>query len=150
MNPGTGETFEALTFGLQGELFAIDAGLVREILDVIPITEVPGARRFVGGLINVRGKVVPLADLRVKFGMPQADDSIDTRIIVVEIDLAGEAVTVGIIAEKVHEVAEIGGGSIEKAPDLGMRWRPEFVKAIGKNNGQFIIIPDLDRIFSSQ
>lgn len=144
------QSFEALTFGLQGELFAIDAGLVREILDVIPITEVPGATRFVHGLVNVRGKVVPLADLRVKFGMQQAADSIDTRFIVVEIELGGEAVTVGLIADKVHEVAEIEGDSIEKTPDLGMRLRPEFVKGIGKRNGQFIIIPDLDRIFSSQ
>ena len=150
MNHGTAEqSFEALTFGLQDELFAIDAGLVREILDVIPITGVPGARPFVNGLINVRGKVVPLADLRVKFGMRQPADTIDTRIVVVEIDLRGEAAAVGIVADKVHEVAEIDGRSIEKTPDLGMRWRPEFVKGIGKSNGRFIIIPDLNRIFSS-
>jgi purine-binding chemotaxis protein CheW len=144
------QSFEALTFGLQGELFAIDAGLVREILDVIPVTGVPGARSFVNGLINVRGKVIPLADLRVKFDMEQPENSIDTRFVVVEIDSGGEAVTVGLVAEKVHEVVEIDGRSIEKTPDLGMRWRPEFVKGIGKNNGRFIIIPDLDRIFSTQ
>lgn len=143
------QSFEALTFGLQDEVFAIDAGLVREIMDVIPITGVPGARPFVNGLINVRGKVVPLADLRVKFGMRQPADTIDTRIIVVEIDLGGEAVTVGIVADKVHEVTEIDGRSIEKTPDLGMRWRPEFVKGIGKKDGTFVIIPDLNRIFSS-
>lgn len=146
----TGDSFEALTFGLDRELFAIDAGVVREILDLIPITEVPGARSFVNGLINVRGKVVPLADLRVKFGMERGEPTIDTRIIVVEIDLGGEAASVGIVADKVHEVAEIEGKAIEKTPDLGMRWRPEFVRGIGKNNGQFIIIPDLDRIFSSR
>jgi len=143
-------SFEALTFGLAGEVFAIDAQAVREILDVIPVTEVPGARSFVGGLINVRGKVVPLADFKVKFGMEACEATIDTRIIVVEIDLAGEPTTVGLLADKVYEETEIGGASIEETPEIGMRWRADFVKGIGKRGTDFIIIPDIDRIFAAE
>jgi purine-binding chemotaxis protein CheW len=143
-------SFEALTFGLQGEIFAIEAGIVREILDVIPVTEVPGSQSFARHLINVRGKVVPLADLRVKFGMEAPENSVDTRIIVVEISLEGEPSIIGLWADKVYEVTEIEGVSIEDTPSIGMKWRAEFVKGIGKRDGQFIVIPDIDRIFASE
>jgi purine-binding chemotaxis protein CheW len=148
MSETTHQTFEALTFGLQGEVFALDANCVREILDVIPVTEVPGARDFVPGLINVRGRVVPLADLRVKFGMECTDHTVDTRIVVVEIDLAGEPTIVGLLADKVYEVSEISGASIEETPEIGMKWRPDYVRGIGKRADEFIIIPDINRIFS--
>jgi purine-binding chemotaxis protein CheW len=141
--------FEALTLGLGGEVFAIDANSVHEILDLIPQTEVPGAQPFVGSLINVRGKVVPLADLRLKFGMEQTPPSIDSRIVVVEVELADEPTVVGLLADKVYEVTAIAGATIEETPDIGMRWRPEFVKGIGKRGGEFIVIPDLVRIFSA-
>lgn len=141
---------KALTLRLDDEVFAIEAESVREILDLVPVTEVPNAPAFVGGLINVRGRVVPLADLRVVFGMrrPPADE--DTRIVVLETVIEGEATVVGIIADKVHEVADIEASAVESAPRVGMRWRPEFVAGIGKRNGDFIIIPDLGRIFDQQ
>jgi Chemotaxis signal transduction protein len=141
--------FEALTLGLGGEVFAIDANSVREILDLIPVTEVPGARPFVGGLVNVRGKVVPLADLRLKFGMVQAPPTVDTRVVVVEIDLGGEATVVGLLADKVYEVTGIGRASVEHTPDIGMKWRSDFIKGIGKRGSEFIVIPDIVRIFSA-
>ena len=143
------ESFAALTFGLGGERFAIDANIVRELLELIPVTDVPGSRPFVGGLVNVRGRVVPLADLRLKFDMPQTAETVDTRIIVVELDLDGELTVVGLLADKVYEVTEIAGSSIERTPDIGMKWRPDFVKGIGKRDNDFIVIPDLVRIFTS-
>jgi purine-binding chemotaxis protein CheW len=142
-------SLEILTMGLQGETFAVPAGIVREILDLIPVTEVPNASSFVAGLINVRGKVVPLADLRVRFGMEVKASTIDSRIVVVEIDLEGEATTVGILADKVHEVTEVTAAAIEATPRIGMRWRPEFIKGIGKRDDEFIIILDIDRIFNT-
>lgn len=142
------QAFEALTFELQGEVFALDANNVREILDIIPITQVPGARPFVPGLINVRGRVVPLADWRVKFGMERPDHSIDSRIIVVEIPLAGEDTIIGLLADKVHEVTEITAASIEETPSIGMEWRPDYIRGIGKRGNDFIIIPNVERIFS--
>ena len=141
---------KALTLRLQDELFAVEAGSVREILDLVPITEVPNAPEFVAGLINVRGRVVPLADLRVMFGMDRPEPDKDTRIVVMEIDIDGEPTIAGILADKVHDVTDIEAASIEEAPKVGMRWRPEFIQGIGKRNGGFIIIPDLGRIFETQ
>ncbi|KKB84168.1 chemotaxis protein CheW [Devosia limi DSM 17137] len=141
---------KALTIRLQDELFAVEAGSVREILDLVPITEVPNASPFVSGLINVRGRVVPLADLRVMFGMDRPEPDQDTRIVVMEIDIDGEPTVAGILADKVHDVTDIEAASIEEVPKVGMRWRPEFIRGIGKRNGGFIIIPDLGRIFETQ
>jgi purine-binding chemotaxis protein CheW len=141
---------KALTLRLEDELFAIEAGSVREILDLVPITEVPNASPFVSGLINVRGRVVPLADLRVTFGMARPEPDQDTRIVVMEIDIDGEPTVAGILADKVHYVTDIEAAAIEEAPKVGMRWPPEFIRGIGKRNGGFIIIPDLGRIFETQ
>jgi purine-binding chemotaxis protein CheW len=140
----------ALTLRLQDEIFAIEAGSVREILDLVPITEVPNAPAFVGGLINVRGRVVPLADLRVMFDMDRPPPDEDTRIVVVEIDIDGEPTVAGILADKVHDVTDIDAAVIQDAPRVGMRWRPEFVRAIGRRNGDFVVIPNLERIFETQ
>ncbi|MFT4080718.1 chemotaxis protein CheW [Rhodomicrobium sp.] len=144
---GVPASMKALTIGLQSEVFALPAESVREILDMVPITEVPNARAFVGGVLNVRGKVVPLADLRVMFGMERTPPDTNTRIVVIEVDLEGEPTLVGILADKVHDVTEIAGASVEEAPTVGMRWRAEFIRGIGKRGADFIIIPDMARIF---
>lgn len=141
---------KALTLRLQDEIFAIEAESVREILDLVPVTEVPNASSFAFGLINVRGRVVPLADLRVMFGMKQPEANADTRIVVIEIDLEGEPTIVGVLADKVHDVTEIETATIEEAPKVGLRWPTEFVRGIGKRGDQFIVVPDLGRIFGTE
>jgi purine-binding chemotaxis protein CheW len=146
---GDGAPLQVLTLGLQDEIFAIEARHVREILDVVPVTEVPGAHPFVAGLINVRGKVVPLADLRLKLGMELRPPTIDTRIIVVEIEIGGEPVSVGLRADRVYEIAEMTAGSLEDTPRIGMRWRSEYVRCIGKRGGEFLIVLDLEGIFAA-
>ena len=140
----------ALTIRLQDEIFALEATSVREILDPVPITRVPNAPEFVGGLINVRGTVVPLADLRVIFGMQRPPTDQDTRIVVVEFDLDGDLMVAGILADKVHEVTEIEAGSMEAVPAVGMRWPPAFIRSIGKRDDGFVIIPDMQRIFRNE
>ena len=137
----------ALTIRLQDEMFALEATHVREILDPVPITRVPNAGDFVGGLINVRGSVVPLADLRVSFGMECPPADADTRIVVMEIDLDGEPLVTGILADKVYDVTDITAASIEDAPKVGMRWPAEFVRGIGED---FVIIPDMNRIIRAE
>lgn len=139
----------ALTLRLQDEVFAIDAESVREILDVVPITEVPNAKAFVGGLINVRGRIVPLADLRLLFGMDRPPPDVNTRIVVIEVDLDGEPTIVAILADRVHDVSDIEAAAIENAPKIGMRWRPEYVRGIGKRGDEFIIIPEMGEIFAT-
>lgn len=150
MTEVAGIAMKALTLRLQDEIFAIEAERVREILDLGAMTYVPNAPAFVSRLINVRGRIVPLADLRVMFGMVRPPADADTRIVVMEVEINGEPTIIGILADKVHEVTDIDAASIEEAPRVGMRWRPEFIRGIGKRNGTFIIIPDLGRIFESQ
>ena len=141
---------QALMLGLAGEVFAIDARQVREILDPIPVTRVPGAKPYVSNLINVRGKVIPLADLRLRFGMPPAAVTSDSRFIVLEIDLGGDATTIGIIADKVYEVTELDASTLQQTPPVGMRWRPEFVAGIAKWKDEFIVLPDMARILNAE
>ena len=141
---------QALMLGLAGEVFAIDAKQVREILDPIPVTRVPGAKPYVANLINVRGKVIPLADLRLRFGMPPAAITSDSRFIVLEIDLGGDATTIGIVADKVYEVTELDASTLQKTPPVGMHWQPEFVAGIAKWKDEFIVLPDMAKILNGQ
>ena len=140
---------EVLMLDLEGETFAIEACHVREILDLVPITELPQSDPFVNGLINVRGKVVPLADLRIKFGMERKPPTIDTRIVVLEIEFYSEPITVGIRADKVHEVTEVAAAALQETPKIGLRWRPEFIRCIGKRGDNFMVVLDIARVFSA-
>jgi purine-binding chemotaxis protein CheW len=139
---------QVLMLGLAGEMFALDATQVREILDPIPVTRVPGAQSYVSSVLNVRGKVIPLADLRVRFGMPPATITPDTRFIVLEIELADEPTTIGIVADKVYEVTDLDTSTLQKAPPIGMRWQPEFIAAIAKWKDEFIIVPNMKQILN--
>jgi purine-binding chemotaxis protein CheW len=141
---------QALMLGLAGEVFAIDARQVREILDPIPVTRVPGAKPYVASVLNVRGKVIPLADLRLRFGMPPTPITSDSRFIVLEIDLDGDPTTIGIVADRVYEVTEIDASTLQKTPPVGMHWRPEFVAGIAKWKDEFIVLPDLERILNAE
>ncbi|MDD1532442.1 chemotaxis protein CheW [Bradyrhizobium sp. WBOS4] len=153
MNDGlTGErqtgAMQVVMIGLGEEKFALDAGLVREIIDPVPVTRVAGARAFVPSVINVRGNVIPLADLRIRFGMPQLDDTADTRIVVIELELDGEPVLVGVTADKVYEVTEISQTDVQQTPRVGMHWKPEFIRFIAKWREEFVIVPNMERILN--
>ncbi|MHB8887162.1 MAG: chemotaxis protein CheW [Methylovirgula sp.] len=137
-----------LMLGLADEVFALDATTIREILDPVPVAEVPGAAGFLRGVINVRGKIVPMADLRVRFGMQPTPITPDTRFVVLEITLQGDPTIVAIVADRVHEVTELPLSTLEKAPSVGMQWQPEFVNGIGKWKDDFIIVPNIERIFN--
>jgi purine-binding chemotaxis protein CheW len=142
-------TARILTVRLGGEVFAIPASIVREILDVGRVTPVPTAPTSVCNLINVRGRVVPLADLRLRFGMPAAEPTMDTRIVVLEVGLEGEPTTVAVLADKVYEVTQLDEVVSTDVPRIGSRWRPEFVAAIGRRNGQFVMVLDVDKVFAA-
>lgn len=145
-----GAPLQVLTLGLERETFAIATESVHEVLDQIPITEVPNSRSFVRGLINVRGRVVPVVDLKSKFGMGDTAQTSESRVVVLEVGLKGERSTVGLLADRVYEVMELPAGSLEDAPAIGMRWRSEFIRAIGKRGDGFIIVMDIDRVFASE
>jgi purine-binding chemotaxis protein CheW len=137
-----------LTFDLQGEIFAIEATRVREILDPGPVTEVPGASAHLDGLINVRGRVVPLADLRPQFGMEPRAATADSRFIVIEAGHGAQAVAVGLRADKVFEVTDLAAGDLEEAPRIGMHWPPELIRWIGRRGADFVVVLDIDRVFA--
>ncbi len=138
-----------LTFKLEDEVFALDVSQVREVLDLTNITKVPRAPESMRGVINVRGSVVPVVDMRIKFGMSATETTVDTRTIVMELWLDGETAILGTLADSVHEVIELEPGQIEPPPRIGMRWRADFIKGVGKRNDEFIVILDIDRIFSA-
>lgn len=142
------DAMQVVMIGLGEEKFALDAGLVREIIDPVPVTRVAGARAFVPSVINVRGNVIPLTDLRIRFGMPQLDNSADTRIVVIEIELDNEPVLVGVTADKVYEVTEISQTDVQQTPRVGMHWKPEFIRFIAKWREEFVIVPNMERILN--
>jgi purine-binding chemotaxis protein CheW len=139
---------QVVMVGLGEEKFALEAELVREIIDPVPVTPVAGARAFVPSVINVRGNVIPLADLRIRFGMPAAEASVDTRIVVVELKIDNEPVLVGLTADKVYEVTEIIRTDVQQTPRVGMHWRPEFIRFITKWREEFVIVPNMERILN--
>lgn len=123
------ETSCYLTFRLGDELFAINVFKAREVLDVSRITRVPTAPGFMRGVVNVRGNAIPVVDLRKKFGLPLAEDTKNTRIIVMEITMDEETTVIGGLADSVHEVLELEPQDIEMPPTLGMRWRTDLILA---------------------
>ncbi len=143
------DQIEVLTFSLQEETFALAAILVREILDLLPETPVPGAAPLVGSVVNFRGKIIPIADLRLAFGMPQAAPTVDSRIVVIETDLGGETLHIGIRTDKVHEVATLHREASEEPPAVGMRWRRDYVRELVRKPDGVIVLPDLPSIFDS-
>ncbi|PZN95889.1 MAG: chemotaxis protein CheW [Hyphomicrobiales bacterium] len=144
--PGTETRLQVLMVGLGNEIFAVETDMVREIIDPVPVTRVAGARSFLPALINVRGNVIPLADLRIRFGMPKTQATADTRIVVVEVEIDGDPVTLGLLADKVYEVTEVSTRHTQQTPRLGSHWRPEFIRFITKWNDEFVIVPEMSRI----
>jgi purine-binding chemotaxis protein CheW len=140
---------EALTFDIGGETFALEAAIVREILDLLPETAVPGARPSVGAVINFRGKVIPLADIRLAFGMPPTPPTIDSRIVVIEIDIDGVPTLVGLRTDRVNEVLTLRREDSEVAPRVGMRWPEELIHCLIKHGDTVVILPDLDATFGA-
>lgn len=147
---GITEPTQYLTFKLGEEIFALEVGKVREILDFTTVTKVPQTPDFMRGVINLRGGVVPVIDLRLKFGMPQTEKTVNTCIIVVEVKLEGETVILGALSDSVQEVVDLDPDQIEPAPRIGTRLNTEYLKGMGKRDGKFIIILDIDRVFTGE
>jgi len=146
---GITETTQYLTFELDKETFALDVAKVREILDSPTVTKVPQTPEYMRGVINLRGSVVPVIDLRLKFNMAETEQTVNTCIIVVEIELEGELIILGALADSVQEVIDLEPDQIEPAPRIGTKLNTDFIKGMGKHNEQFIMILDIDKVFSS-
>ena len=137
-----------LTYRLGEETFALDIAKVREVLDFTSITKVPRTPAFMRGVINLRGSVVPVVDLKVKFGMPMTEKSVNTCIIISEVNADGETAVIGALADSVQEVMDLDAMNISAPPRIGTRLNTDFIKGMGRCNDRFIIILDIDKVFS--
>ena len=143
------DTTQYLTFKLDNEVFALDISKIREVLDFTSITRVPRTPEFMRGVINLRGSVVPVVDLRRKFGMTKTEKTVNTCIIITEVTLDNETTVLGALADSVQEVLDLEPDHIEPAPKIGTMLNTEFIKGIGKRDNKFIIILNIDKVFST-
>ena len=143
------ETTQFLTYKLGDETFALDITKVREVLDFTTVTKVPRTPEFMRGVINLRGSVVPVVDLRLKFGMTKTENGVNTCIIITEVTVDGDTTILGCLADSVQEVLDLDEEHIAPPPRIGTKLRTEFIKGMGKQDDRFIIILDIDKVFSS-
>jgi purine-binding chemotaxis protein CheW len=137
-----------LSFRLGEEVFAIPIERVREVLDLTTITRVPQTPEFMRGVINLRGGVVPVVDVKRKFGMGRTERAISACIIIVEVEIEGEPTVLGALADSVKAVVDLRDSDIEPPPRIGTQIRTEFLSGMGKHGADFILILDIDRIFT--
>ena len=146
---GITQTRQYLTFKLSEEVFGLDVANVREILEFTTVTKVPKTPDFMRGVINLRGSVVPVLDMRLKFGLSRTERTINTCIIVVEVTFENETTIIGALVDSVQEVFELEPDQIEPAPKIGTQLKTEFIKGMGKRDDAFIIILNIDKVFST-
>ncbi|MBF0185899.1 MAG: chemotaxis protein CheW [Magnetococcales bacterium] len=142
------ETTQFLTFTLADEVFAIDISRIKEVLEYTPLTKVPRTPESMCGVINLRGSVVPVIDLRLTFGMPKSERTVNTCVIIIEVTVNGQQIVLGAMADSVKEVMSLEPDQIDPPPKIGSKLRTEFIRGMGKAGNHFIIILDTDRIFS--
>lgn len=144
------QAIQYLTFVLDSEVFGVDVARVREILEYTTVTKVPKTERYMRGVINLRGSVVPVVDMRVLFGLAEAGTTVNTCIIVMEVVADGSAFVMGALADSVREVMELDPAQVEPAPKIGSRVKNEFVSGMGRQNNEFIMILDIDRMLPEE
>ncbi|MDP4225873.1 MAG: chemotaxis protein CheW [Bacteroidota bacterium] len=138
-----------LSFKLGDEYFAANVSKVLSILEMTKITKVPKSPDYMRGVINLRGTVLPLIDTRVKFGMTPTEFTVNTCILVLDIDMDGESVHIGALVDSVHEVVEIEESRILPPPSIGSKYKSEFINGIAKIGDDFVMILNMDLIFSA-
>jgi len=141
---------QCLTFRLGEEEFALEIGRVREVLDYPHITAVPRMPHYLRGVINLRGNVVPVVDLKLKFGLERTERAADTCVIITEVGAGEEALVMGALADSVQEVLDLAEGDIEPPPRMGTRLSADFLKGMGRQGERFIMILDIDQVLAAE
>jgi purine-binding chemotaxis protein CheW len=139
-----------LTFILDSKLFAFDVLKTREVLSLIPITPIPGTPEYMTGVLNLRGSVVPVIDLRKKFGITESAFTENTSIIIVEAQNGNETVVVGALVDAVKGVRRFEPNQLEPPPRVGMRLNLDLIQAIGKTEKDFVLILNVDKVLSDE
>jgi len=142
------EQSQYLTFLLSGELFAIPILNIKEIIEYGSLTTVPMMPAFIRGVINLRGSVVPVVDLAVRFGRKASDVTRRSCIVIIEVESGDETQDIGVVVDAVNEVLEIPRNEVEQTPSFGARIRADFIRGMGKINGKFVIILAVNHVLS--
>ncbi len=145
-----GETNEYLTFYLSGEEYAIEVSKIESVLEYTKITPLPGTDDSIKGVINLRGRALPVIDLRKVLALEESDITLDTSIIVMIIESEGDILTIGGLVDSVKEVVEIPPEDIQEAPKVGIRIKSTFIVGIAKKEDTFTILLDIDRILNTE
>lgn len=141
-----------LTFIVRDEDFGVEIYKVREVLDLTKFTRVPRMPEYLSGVINLRGNVVPIVDLGLRLGMEPIEKTVNTCIMIMEINVEGEGapVHIGVLSDAVQEVVDLSLDNIEAVPKMGTKLNTEFIKGMGRQGEKFIILLDIDRLLSSE
>lgn len=148
MGASIAKTNQYLTFKLGAEVYAFDVGNAREILECTSITQIPKTPAWIRGVINLRGNVVPVLDMKLKFEMGRTEQTVNTCVIVVESLLDGDKFVVGILADSVQEVFELDTAHLEPPPKFGARIATKYIRGMGRRGNELFIILDAERVFS--
>ena len=141
---------QCVTLGLGAEVFAVPVAFVREILDYSAPSALPEGPAYLLGLTDVRGRGTPTLDLRAKLGLPRMAPDLATRILVLDVPIEDRILSLGLVADRVIEVATFEPEQIEAAPDIGVPWRSEYIKGVVRRDHGFVVIFDLPRLLTSQ
>ncbi len=141
---------QCLSFSLGNEVFALDISKVREVLELTTVSEIPRTPDFMRGVINLRGRAVPVVDMRLKLGMSPVEETVDTCIIILEVQYDDEMLVLGALVDSVREVIDMSAENIEPAPKMGAAIKADYIMGMGRQGDQFIIIVDVDAIFSDE
>jgi purine-binding chemotaxis protein CheW len=148
-DPADGPDQTLLVFGLAAEAFALPVTTIHEVIDPLPVTPVPNAPAHAPGLINVRGIVTPVIDVRLRLRIaPRGGGAGAGRIIVLELPVDGAMTRVAIHADAVHEVIEADTSRLEPIPDLGTRWPPQFVRGVARHDGALVVLLDPETLLA--
>jgi purine-binding chemotaxis protein CheW len=131
------------------EFFAVDIDRVREVLEFTSVTKVPRVPYFMRGVINLRGNVVPVVDMRLKLGLSMTEKTVDTCVVISQVSVDGEPTVLGVLVDSVQEVIDLETGSVASPPRMCGRIDTTVIRGMGKRDEQFIMILDLDRVFTS-
>jgi purine-binding chemotaxis protein CheW len=143
------QSSQYLTFRLDKELFAVDIAKIREVLEFSTVTKVPRTPDYMRGVINLRGNVVPVVDMRLKLGLPQTERTVDTCVVIAEVVVDGDRVVLGALVDSVQEVLDLDGAYVAPPPHIGKRIDTSAVYGMGRREDEFVIILDIDKVFPS-
>lgn len=146
----TASNLQLLTFSLDGEGYAVEIARVREVLEFTSCNRVPRTPEHVRGMINLRGNVVPVIDLRLKLGFSRTERTVDTCVIISEVEVEKEPLILGVLADSVQEVIELDAAALAPPPRMGTRVDTRFIRGVGKREDQFLIVLDIERVLTDE